>query len=65
MADSTETPLDPSTTDPDKRPLCAACKDPVTVVFVNGQATFANYCRECWAELRWGKIPPPNRKRTF
>ena len=48
----------------DERPVCFSCGDPVRIVYHSGGIPmYAQHCRECYAELRWGKIPPANRRR--
>jgi len=50
--------------DPEEtRPSCAACGDPVKVVHHSGIPKYAAHCRECYAELRWGKIPVGRGRR--
>ena len=51
--------------DPDKvRPVCLACGDPVKMVYHSGGIPkYAQHCRECYTELRWGKIPRASRHR--
>ena len=47
-----------------KRPSCASCGDPVKIVIHSGGTPrAAQHCRECYAELRWGKIPKHRRSR--
>lgn len=46
------------------RPLCVACGDPVKVIIHSGGVPMAaQHCKDCYDELRWGKIPMSNRKR--
>jgi hypothetical protein len=47
------------------RPGCDSCGDPVKIVFYDGVPHFAKHCKECFAELRYGKIPKLRGKRTF
>ena len=47
------------------RPECESCGDPVKLIFHNGTPVFAQHCRECFAELKYGKIPKLKRKRTL
>jgi len=50
----------------DKKPNCQACGDPVKIVFHDGKPRYAQHCHECYAELRWGKVPPSNlRKKSI
>lgn len=50
--------------DAKKRPKCIACGDPVKIVIHSGGVPMAaQHCRECYAELRWGKIPKHRRSR--
>jgi hypothetical protein len=47
-----------------KRPSCSACGDPVKIIVHSGGTPMAaQHCRECYAELRWGKIPKHRRSR--
>lgn len=47
-----------------ERPKCAACGDPVKIVMHSGgKPMAAQHCRECYAELRNGKIPKYNQRR--
>ena len=47
-----------------KRPECISCGDPVKVVIHSGGLPMlAQHCRDCYAELRWGKIPRSSRRR--
>jgi hypothetical protein len=47
-----------------KRPGCISCGDSVKiVVHSGGKAMAAKHCKECYAELRYGKIPKYIRKR--
>jgi hypothetical protein len=46
------------------RPKCVSCGDPVKlVVHSGGHVMAAQHCKECYAELRWGKIPKYRRRR--
>ena len=47
------------------RPECDACGDMVKLTFHNGVPTFAKHCKECFAELRYGKIPKFGRRKPF
>ena len=47
-----------------KRPTCISCGDPAKIVIHSGGVPMAaQHCRECYAELRWGKIPKYRRRR--
>ena len=47
-----------------KRPECVSCGDPVKIVVHSGGVPLAaKHCKECYAELRWGKIPKYRRSR--
>ena len=47
-----------------KRAECISCGDPVKiVVHSGGKAMAAQHCKDCYAELRWGKIPRASRRR--
>ena len=56
------TELDPDTK---IRPTCDACGDSVKVVFHSGIPKYAKHCKECYAELRWGKIPKMKRGKRY
>jgi len=52
--------------DPENKnhPSCSACGDPVRVVYHSGGIPmYAQHCHECYAEIRYGKIPPAPRRR--
>jgi hypothetical protein len=47
-----------------RRPECQSCGDPVKIVFHSGgQPMMAQHCKECYAELRYGKVPKFKRRR--
>jgi hypothetical protein len=47
-----------------KRPGCTSCGDPVKIVVHSGGVPMAaQHCKDCYAELRWGKIPKYSRRR--
>ena len=49
-----------------ERPKCVACGDPVKVVIHSGGVPkAAQHCRECYAELHWGKIPKLKKRRIL
>ena len=49
-----------------ERAQCAACGDPVKVIVHSGGVPMAaQHCKECYAELRWGKIPNGRRRRML
>lgn len=45
------------------RPDCRSCGDPVKTVYFNGTPKYAQHCHECFAEVRYGKIPAAPRRR--
>lgn len=47
----------------EKRPSCASCGDQVKIVHHRGIPKYAAHCKECYAELRWGKIPAGRGRR--
>ena len=50
--------------DGSKRPSCVACGDPVKIVIHSGGVPMAaKHCKDCYAELRWGKVPKYSRRR--
>lgn len=50
--------------EPDQEhPVCMACGDPVKIIYHSGVPKYAQHCSECYAELRWGKVPAANRRR--
>lgn len=52
--------------DMNARPTCTACGDPVKIVFHSGGVPMAaQHCKDCYAELRWGKVPKPRGRRSF
>ena len=49
-----------------KRSECVACGDPVKiVVHSGGKPMAALHCKECYAELRYGKFPKMRRRRML
>jgi len=51
---------------PAGRPDCRSCGDPVKVVYYSGRPRYAQHCRECYAELKHGKIPrAPQRRKSL
>ena len=47
-----------------ERPKCEACGDPVKIVIHSGgHPMAAKHCKDCYAELRYGKIPKHKRTR--
>lgn len=49
-----------------KRPACVACGDPVKIIVHSGGVPMAaQHCKDCYAELRWGKIPHYRSKRRL
>ena len=52
--------------DGSKRPECISCGDPVKIVVHSGGVPMAaQHCKDCYAELKWGKIPKYNRRRML
>lgn len=48
------------------RPECVSCGDPVKIIVHSGGVPMAaQHCKDCYAELRWGKIPKYNRRRML
>jgi len=48
-----------------KRPKCISCGDPAKMVIHSGGVPMAAaHCKDCYAELRWGKIPKYKRRRN-
>jgi hypothetical protein len=49
-----------------KRTSCVACGDPVKIVIHSGgKPMAAQHCKECYAELRYGKFPKLRRRRIL
>lgn len=48
-----------------KRPVCQACGDPVKIVFYSGTPKFAQHCKDCYGELRWGKVSQYRGRRML
>lgn len=49
-----------------KRAACTACGDPVKIVIHSGgKPMAAQHCKECYAELRYGKLPKIRRRRML
>lgn len=48
------------------RPRCISCGDPVKIIIHSGGVPLAaQHCRECYAELRWNKIPKIKKRRPY
>lgn len=48
------------------RPSCISCGDPVKIVVHSGGVPMAAaHCKDCYAELKWGKIPKYQRRRCL
>lgn len=49
-----------------RRPECVSCGDPVKIIVHSGGTPMAaQHCKECYAELRWGKIPKTRGRRRL
>lgn len=48
------------------RPSCVSCGEPVKMIVHSGGVPMAaQHCKDCYAELRWGRVPKEGRRRRM